>query len=199
MNQFWEKVEHTNEKLIPYAVVILAIVIIYEIFFHTDHELLNQIVEIVDFCVILVFVIDLIFLAIRAKSTTFFFKNYWLDILAVLPLGFLFRGIGLLFEGLSATREIILSQELLHEGLEARKEIALVARGERIAEVATKAGREVRIATRIARVISKTRLFKYFMGKDSQAHHNTRRGISTRDPKRQWTRSLKPVLIPRRG
>lgn len=193
MNEFWEKVEKKNAKLIPYAIVILAIVIIYEIFFHTENHTINLIVEIVDGIVIAIFVVDLIFLAIRAKSTAYFFKSYWLDILAVLPLGLLFRGIGFLFGGLQATRTVVLGQDLLHEGLEARKEIALVAREEKLVEAATKAGRASRIYIRIARVLSKTRLFKHFVNKDTLAKLNEERGLVTRDCKRSWKREKSRV------
>ncbi|MBI2573734.1 hypothetical protein HYV86_07750 [Candidatus Woesearchaeota archaeon] len=189
MNPFWEKVEQKNAKLIPYAIVVLAAIIIYEVFFHIENHTLNFAVEIIDGIIIAIFVIDLIFLAIRAKSTAYFFKNYWLDILAVLPLGLMFRGIGFLFGGIQATRGVILGQDLLHEGLEARKEIALVAREEKIVEAATKAGRGTRIFARIARVLSKTRLFKHFVTVDSLAELNEKRGVVTRKAKRKWKRA----------
>ncbi len=189
MNQFWEKVEEKNTKLIPLAIVLLALIILYELFFHTENPAVNHLVEILDGIVVAIFVVDLIFLAIRAQSTRYFFQHYWLDILAVLPLGLIFRGVGFLMEGFTATRQVALGQELVHGGLEARKEIALVTRSEHLAEAATKAGRTVRVYVRIARVVSKTHLFQKFITKDYLAKVNWERGLTTRKPKRHWKRA----------
>ena len=79
MHDFWEKVEHYNAKLIQPALIVLLAVIIFELFIHVENHAIELIVKIADALVIAVFVIDLIFLAKKAKSVKFFFKNYWLD------------------------------------------------------------------------------------------------------------------------
>ena len=84
MHKFWEKVENYNSKLIPPAIVVLLGVIIFELFLHIENPTVQLVVHILDGFVIAVFVIDLIFLGIKAKSTKFFFRSYWLDVIAIL-------------------------------------------------------------------------------------------------------------------
>ncbi|MBS3166220.1 hypothetical protein J4444_03800 [Candidatus Woesearchaeota archaeon] len=51
MDEFWEKVEHYNSRLIPFALVALLGIIIAELFFHTENEQFNLFLEIVDYFV----------------------------------------------------------------------------------------------------------------------------------------------------
>lgn len=156
MHRFLIKVEHYNHKLIFPAVILLLFVIIFEIFIHTENYALELAIKIVDYMVIAVFVIDLIFLARKARSTKFFFKNYWLDLLAVFPFGLLFGFLGGFMRIFSASEEVVgVSQAIFHEGLETEKVVVE-------AERATKAGKTIRIGTRIARVVSKTHFFDRF-------------------------------------
>jgi hypothetical protein len=147
MNPFWEKVEKVNSKLIPPALILLLGVIIFELFLHIENHALELAIEIVDYFIIAVFVIDLIFLAIKAKDTKFFFKNYWLDILAIFPFVIFSRFIGGVFK-LFATSEIVVGQAILHESLEVSK---VAVRAERFAKV----GRFTRMGARALRFISK--------------------------------------------
>ena len=105
MNPFWEKVEKVNSKLIPPALILLLGVIIFELFLHIENHALELAIEIVDYFIIAVFVIDLIFLAIKAKDTKFFFKNYWLDILAIFPFVIFSRFIGGVFKLFATNRQ----------------------------------------------------------------------------------------------
>jgi len=150
-----EKIEKINSKLILPAIVILFILILIELFFHVENEEQALAVEILDFIVIAVFVVDLIFLGIKAKSTRFFFKQYWLDLLAVFPFVLLFK----LFESFArfftAAERITVGQAIFHESLEVSK---AAARAERFA----KFGRYVRVGARIIRVFSKTKLITRF-------------------------------------
>ncbi len=147
MNPFWEKVEKVNSKLIPPALILLLGVIIYELFLHIESHALELAVEIADYFIIAVFVIDLIFLAIKAKDTKFFFKNYWLDIIAVFPFVIASKLVGGVFK-LFATSEVVVGQAILHESLEVSK---VAVRAERFA----KAGRMTRLGARVVRIISK--------------------------------------------
>ena len=61
--EFLEKVEHYNSKLIPPALVVLLGIIIFELFLHVENETVLFLVHFADYCVITVFVIDLIFLS----------------------------------------------------------------------------------------------------------------------------------------
>ncbi len=155
MPPFWEKVEEMNRKLIIPAVVILLFIIIYELFFHTENYTLDLIVKILDVFVISVFVIDLIFLAQKAKNTKFFFKNYWLDILAVFPFGLIFNFVEQFYRAIAGTERFVVGQAIVHEGLEVRKEVRLASQSERLSKF-------FRIGARLLRVIAKTRLFTHF-------------------------------------
>ncbi len=147
MNPFWEKVEKVNSKLIPLALILLLGVIIYELFLHIESYALELAIKITDYFIIAVFVIDLIFLAVKAKSTKFFFKNYWLDILAIFPFVIFSKFIGGIFK-LFATSEVVIGQAIFHESLEVSK---VAVRAERFAKV----GRYTKMGARVVRLVTK--------------------------------------------
>lgn len=149
MHDFWEKVEHYNAKLITPALVVLLAVIIFELFIHVENHTIELIVKIADALVIAVFVIDLIFLAKKAKSVKFFFKNYWLDIIAVFPFVLFFRLAESTYRIAIATERLTIGQAILHETVEASKS----------AKVLAKSGKFVRIGARLLRIVTKSRLF----------------------------------------
>lgn len=163
MDSFWEKVEYYNAKLIPYALIVLLFVIVFELFVYTENHLLEIFIKLLDYFVITVFVIDLTFLAIKAKSVRFFFRNYWLDILAVFPFVMFFNAINFVYRAAIATavvtERVAVSQAVLHETVEVGKEIEALAKGEgKIAKVS-------RIVARGIRVVTKSRFFKKLQAK----------------------------------
>ncbi len=168
MNKFWEKVEHGNTKLIPYTLVILLILIIVELFVRIENEALHFAIELIDYLIIAIFVIDLIFLAFRARSTSFFFKHYWLDLLAVFPFSLFFNLVSSVWRGLAALEELLVGQSIFHEILESEKflekESKLVTKGGKLAKF-------FRILARILRVVIKSRLFQEFAEKHHHARH----------------------------
>lgn len=152
MHPFWEKVEHYNAKLITPALIVLLGVIIYELFLHVENHTVELIIRIADALVITVFVIDLIFLASRARSAKFFFKNYWLDILAVFPFVIFFNVIESAYRIILATERLTLGQAILHETVEASRGAKALAEGGKFA-------RSLRIVARLLRIVTKSRLF----------------------------------------
>ena len=146
MRPFWKKVEEMNAKLIPVALVLLLGIIILELFVHVEDHKLKLGVEIADGIVVTIFVIDLIFLAIAAKSAKFFFKNYWLDLIAVLPLNLIFRLLTPFFRTLVLAEEVVLGQGLLHESVEAER---LAKEGRFL--------RYLRVGVRAVRAVAKVR------------------------------------------
>lgn len=152
MKTFWKKIERWNTAIIPYSLIILAGIIIYDLFFHVDNPIINLIVEVLDGLVITIFVIDLVFLALKAKNAKIFFKNYWLDILAVFPFYFFFRIFGQLYRTALSAEEIFIGQKILHESVEAEKEVAAAIKTERGVKV-------LRSGIRSVRILSKTHLF----------------------------------------
>ena len=153
MKKFWEKVEHYNSKLITPALILLLGVIIFELFLHVENHTIELAVKMADWIIITIFVIDLIFLAKRSRNAKFFFKNYWLDIIAVFPFVIFFNVFNSLYKFVIATERIVVGQAIFHETVEASKGIKSLSRGEKLL-------RGVRIAARGLRVVTKSRLFK---------------------------------------
>ncbi len=152
MHRFWEKVEEINAKLIPLAIFILLGVIIFELFIHSEDPAILRVVHTLDGLVITIFVIDLIFLAIHSRNTRFFFKNYWLDMLAIFPFGLLFTVVERVYEIAVAAERLAVGQAIAHEALEARKGVQVLAESEKFTKV-------IRVVTRSLRVITKSRFF----------------------------------------
>lgn len=161
MHRFWEKVEHYNAMLIPYALIILFGIIIFELFLHIEDENILFFVHVLDGIVITIFVIDLIFLRRKAKTTKEFMKHYWLDIIAVFPFVFLFNQFGRIYRAIVVNEQFAVGQAILHEGLEAEKGIKIAARGEKALKF-TRVARIIRIVARALRFVTKTRLLSRF-------------------------------------
>jgi len=161
MKKIWEKIEHYNAKLIPYALIILLGIIIFELFLHVYDARVLLLVHILDGIVIGIFVIDLIFMGLKEKSAKHFFRHYWLDILAVFPFVLLFNLFGRVYRAFLAAEQFAVGQAILHEGLEAEKGLKAVARGEKALKF-TRAARFIRIGARILRIVTKTHLFSLF-------------------------------------
>lgn len=166
LGELGEKVEHYNAKLIPFALVVLAAIIIYELFLHYENHTLELAVKILDGLVIAVFVIDLIFLAVRAKSARFFFRNFWLDILAIFPFSLFFEMVNALYRVVVATERIAIGQAIAHETIEVSKEARVLSKS-------GKAARVIKIIARLVRIVTKSHFFTRF--------HHKRHGR-----KREW-------------
>ncbi len=176
MHQFLEKVEKYNAKLIIPAVVLLLGVVLAELFFHELAETYHTLISVLDGIVVAVFAVDLVFLAIRARTTKYFFKHYWLDIVAIFPFAIATKLLSRLYLAAAVGGQVGIGQAVLHETLEARKAARVVAR-------IARAGRFIRIAARLTRAFSKTRFFgllDLFVKTDHAARKNLRKGISTR-------------------
>ena len=161
MGSFWEKVEHYNSKLIAPVLILLLAIIIYDLFIHSENHTLELIVKIADYLVISVFVIDLIFLAKHARNASIFFKNYWLDILAVFPFAIFFSLVESVYRVVLATRELTLGQAVLHETIE-------VSKGTKVLSSSSKFTRILKTVARSLKLITKSRLF-------TKIHHNRRK------------------------
>ncbi len=166
MKKFWEKVEHYNRKLILFALIILLVIIFVELSGKVEDPVTRLVFQIMDYIVVVIFAIDLVFLAIKAKTVSFFFKNYWLDLLAVFPFGLLFELVSRFYRGAVLAEELVIGQKVVHETIEGEKEvrgITYMAKEGRLA-------RGVRIFTRSLRAVAKSRLFTRFERKRKEAH-----------------------------
>src|SRR3989338_11490566 len=104
MHVFFKKIEDYNRKLIPAALILLLVIIVLELFVHIENPIVKIVVQILDGLIIAIFVVDLIFLAIHSKNTRFFFRNYWLDILAIFPFAVVFNVVEEIYRGLLNSR-----------------------------------------------------------------------------------------------
>ncbi len=126
MKRWMHKFEIFVDKIIPYSLIVLLIVIVLELGFHdfVEHHHLGLTLSLIDYCIISLFVIDLIFKYLRTRQIPKFLKRYWLDILAVFPFFLMFR----VFEFFAGAVSLVIregaqtTQTLLHEGLEIEKE-----------------------------------------------------------------------------
>ena len=162
MKEVWIKVEHYNRKLIFPALIVLLGIIIIEIFGHVVDPTFQLFIEITDYIVITIFVIDLIFLAIRSKNARFFFRHYWLDLLAVFPFSLVFKIVEQTYLSAAAAERVFLGQGIVHESLEA----------ERIVAKERKLVRLLRAFPRGLRVIIKSRLFTKFSKRVQTKKHS---------------------------
>ncbi|MBW2983529.1 hypothetical protein KY361_00255 [Candidatus Woesearchaeota archaeon] len=201
----FEKIEKFVKKAIPWLVLLLLFIIIGEfsgginsliakMIGHETHFLVeveefmhhyHTHVLILDQIIITFFVIDLYFNFFKSATFGRFIKKYFLDIIAVTPVGLFFRGT----EVAGLAGEIGLGQEVTHVATETERALVegeriakesekLVKEGERIARVAeaekaTKAARlsrsarvarTGRIAARMPRLVRLWRL-RHFLGK----------------------------------
>jgi hypothetical protein len=78
----------------------------------------------------------------------YFFKNYWLDILAVFPFVIAFRFLNEFYRLFYISKEFKIGQSLMHETLEIKKGVAVASRTGRLAKIG-------RVGIRSIRLISK--------------------------------------------
>jgi hypothetical protein len=176
MKKGFHKIEHLIDKLIPYAVFALLIVIIVTLFFKDLAHTYEQQIHIVDVSIISLFVVDLTFKFIRVRKVKTFVRKYWLDILAVFPFYLFMRAAEeayLLFRLSDTIQE---SQTALHAGIGIKEVTAVEKETARIVREAEKLGKIsrskfaikfIRPISRIPRLIKILPYFERTTGK----HH----------------------------
>ncbi len=101
--------------MMPYILLALLILLGIDLFFKTHNENVKIILEILDSAIIIIFIFDLILLFKESKDIRFFFKNYWLDIIAVLPFGLIFRTADSVLKIGLEVEKIVAGQKVVHE------------------------------------------------------------------------------------
>jgi hypothetical protein len=141
-----QKVEKLVDFLIPYTLILLLIIILLELFFASVVEPYEHYILMLDYFILFVFIIDLVFKYKRSRDIPNFLKTSWLDIIAVFPFFLIFR---LIEEFVSITKLGELTQSIFHETVEIEKA------GQKVIREAGKttrfSGRFIRIITRIPR------------------------------------------------
>lgn len=158
MHPFFEKLEHYISRLIPYILILLAGIIILEVFFSEIAEHYHLLLAVLDGIIIAFFAIDLIFLARKCKSVRHFFKNYYLDVLAIFPFALFFELVNEVYRLLRLGREFTIGQAIFHETLEAEKMVK-AEKELRLFSRTGKLSRYLKIAARSLRLLTKSRFF----------------------------------------
>jgi len=89
--RWYSYIELLIDALVPIAVVVLLAIIIIELFFHTTAEKYFTIISILDYSILGIFIIDLIFKYNRIRKWDRFLRECWLDIIAIFPFFLIFK------------------------------------------------------------------------------------------------------------
>jgi len=153
MKKWLKDLEIIVDKIIPYLILVLLAVIIIDLFFHNLAEQYKIQISLIDGFIILTFVIDLIYKYNRVRNFPKFVKEYWLEILAVLPFYLIFRVIETTIGFLEISGVIKQGQNLFHSGVEVEREISLITKE---AEEIEKIGARTNKFARIFRTVERT-------------------------------------------
>lgn len=148
MKKWLHRIEFLVDKLIPFLLLILLLIITGELAFHKFVLRYYIIIQILDWFIIFVFVIDLIFKYNRIGDLPKFLKASWLEILAVFPFFLVFR----FFEGFLSLfgigETVTRTQQVVHVIEGGEKEITTIikesGRAERFARFLRPLARSIR-------------------------------------------------------
>jgi len=135
------------DRLVPYAVIALLFIIIADFFFTEIAEQYHLYLSILDYGVLTIFILDLIFKYLRIRNIPNFLKTCWLDIIAIFPFFIIFR----VFESLLVFTEL---------PKEIREFQLIVHAGSGVSEESAKIIREAEEAGKISRVKAIIRMFR---------------------------------------
>lgn len=157
MKRILDKLEVVVNKIIPYLIIILLIILVLD--FTTDYiKKYHLLVAAFDVFVVSAFVIDLIFKYNHLKNKKKFVRLYWLDILAVFPIYLLFRAYATLAK-IFLERQITQLQQVTHVAVTIEREAAVLEKEAMLAKEAKLAkfnifGRILRAVQRLLRLIA---------------------------------------------
>ncbi len=144
MKPWLHKIEVIVDKIIPYLVLILLILIIGEFTHYKLIEENENLVLAIDYIIVLFFIMDLSFKYYRVRNAKIFIKKYWLDIIAVFPFFLIFRLVEEVIIFFRISSELVESQKILHTGIEISRISRELSEEQRIL-------REIQEATRLER------------------------------------------------
>ena len=163
MKKWVHNIEVFIDKLIPWLLIILLIILVIEIFFHELALKYHLYIEIADYFIILGFIMDLIFKYMRIRDIPKFLRSSWIEIIAIFPFFLVFRlfeSVALFFGG--ATETASSAQKAVHIGIGVEKEVGEVIReGSKITEEISKASRAERFARFLRPIARSLRLLKF--------------------------------------
>ena len=151
MSRIFREIELAIDKAVPYLLIVLLVTIIVDIALAASVENYYVNLEIIDYAIVFIFVVDLLLKFIRAKSLKGFLRKYWLEIIAVLPAFVLVRIVEEASGLFLASQEITRAQGIFHE---------VVGIEEEAPKIASTLGRSSRFARFIAPIARLPRFAK---------------------------------------
>ncbi len=153
MKPWLHKLEIFADKVIPYLVLILLILIGLDFFYHETILPYEEEILVLDYFIVLVFIVDLSFKYYRVKNAKTFLKKYWLDIIAVFPFFLIFRLVEEIIILTRISESLGESQKFIHTGVE-------IGRISREASEEAKILREIQEASRLERTSTIARIIR---------------------------------------
>ncbi|MBS3111479.1 hypothetical protein J4435_05280 [Candidatus Woesearchaeota archaeon] len=166
MKLWLHKVEHIVDRLIPFSLILLFLLVVGEIFYYDALQPYYLITDIVDYAIIILFVIDLAFKYARIHSIPRFFRECWLEIIALLPVFIVVR----VFEFFAPLARLDVVSDAAHSILETEAKWGLlVQEAERTGQVSRVAmlQRFIRPLARLPRFVKAFTFYERPTGK----HH----------------------------
>ncbi len=156
MKRSWHKIEVAVDKLIPFLLAVLVVLIVLDLFFPEIIEPYHLYVEIADYIIIAFFIVDLTFKFIRTKNAPKFLKKYWIEIIAVLPVFVVARIVEEMIGLFVAAEDITRVQRIVHGTVEVEEE------GKRVAAEMGRSGRFGRFIRPFARFPRFAKAFGFY-------------------------------------
>lgn len=122
-----EKIHNWTDRLVGPALLVILVVVLLEVFMPDLAHRYHTAILVADYAAITVFLVDLSFKFKRASTWKGFLKQYWLEIIAVMPGFILFRILDTLFV---ITRSAELGQDAIHLATRSERLAALFSGGE---------------------------------------------------------------------
>jgi hypothetical protein len=144
MKPLLHNLEVIVDKSIPYLVLILLILIVLDIFYHEKTIPYENQILILDYFIVIIFIIDLSFKYYRVRNAKTFIKRYWIDIIAVFPFFLMFRLVEEILILARVSESLSETQKFVHTGVE----IGRVSKG---IEEEARVLREIQEASRLER------------------------------------------------
>lgn len=157
MHLVLEKIENLADTLVLPALLVVLVIVVLELFFTKTAHHYDIWINVADTAVILVFLVDLSFKFYRASTWENFLREHWLEIIAVLPLFYVFR----FLEVVRLVSTVEVGQETAHLAEGARSgRFTEIFRSSEMAR-STRFGRFVRFFSRAPRFAKASEFFKH--------------------------------------
>ena len=166
----FHKIELLVDKIIPYCVIFLLVLILIEFVFKEEVKPYNFYLLLLDYLILAIFCVDLVFKYLKVRKIPAFLRHYWLDILAVFPFFLVFRIFEEVFTVVNLPWFFKGPQTALHESIMLEKEgLRLVREAETVGKL-SRARAIFRFLKPLQRLPRMLKIIPYFE-KPTKGHH----------------------------